>query len=89
MGILRGMGRLVDVADLVDSSEVAVLLGLASRKVVHANRREAAGWWALFPVPVIERSQVTFWLRSEVVAWDVERRANPRPKGPKPNTARR
>jgi hypothetical protein len=75
------MGRVIDVDDLVDAGEVAEMCGLASRKVVAANRSKGVGAWSTFPDPVIERGPCHFWLRSEVEAWDAERKRKPAREG--------
>ena len=62
----------VNPADLLDSAEVAELLGLSSRKVVmiYANRYED------FPKPAVNKARCTLWLRGDVVRWDEARRGD-------------
>jgi len=57
----------VDPADLLDSHEVAAVLGLASHRAVSTYR----GRYADFPVPLIEKGagRCVLWLRSDVEAW--------------------
>jgi predicted DNA-binding transcriptional regulator AlpA len=61
------MNKRVNVADLLDASEVAELLGLTSRNSVsvYARRHED------FPRPVVDKADghTKLWLRSEVEAW--------------------
>jgi len=65
------MGRLVDLDDLLEASEVASLLGLsrATAVSVYQSRYED------FPVPVLTAStgRCQFWLRSDVEAWSASR----------------
>jgi hypothetical protein len=58
---------LIDTDDLLDSHDVAALLGLASHRAVSTYR----GRYDDFPVPVIEKGagRCVLWLRSEVEAW--------------------
>jgi hypothetical protein len=79
------MGRLIDLDDLVDASEVAAEMGLASRKALAAVLSKPVGAWKDFPAPVIDRPPSRFWLRPEVQAWDErhpERRRRGRPTRP-------
>jgi hypothetical protein len=56
----------IDPADLIDASEVAVMLGLASRNAVSVYRSR----YADFPAPRVEKGQnVVLWLRQDVEAW--------------------
>ena len=57
----------VDPADLLDSHDVAAVLGLASHRAVSTYR----GRYADFPAPLIEKGagRCVLWLRSDVEAW--------------------
>ncbi len=61
------MGRKIDVDDLIDTSEVARLLGLAHRNSVttYLNR------YPDMPRPMVEmrESRIRLWLRPEIVDW--------------------
>ncbi|MBA3509846.1 MAG: hypothetical protein H0T19_07125 [Thermoleophilaceae bacterium] len=61
------MGRRVDVADLIDATEVARLLGLAQRNSVTTYLRR----YADMPRPIVERAEgkTRLWLRPDIVAW--------------------
>lgn len=59
------MGRRVDVDDLVDSADVAQLLGLSERNSVNLYRRR----YPDFPAPVFERPRSRLWIRSEILEW--------------------
>jgi predicted DNA-binding transcriptional regulator AlpA len=61
----------VDPADLLDSHEVAELLGLASHRAVSTYR----GRYGDFPVPIIEKGagRCVLWLRSDVEQWRASR----------------
>lgn len=67
------MGRKVDVADLIDATEVAELIGLASRKSLAAMRGQNVGAWQTFPAPVIDRRPCMFWVRQDVERWQASR----------------
>lgn len=62
---LLGVGRKVDLDDLLDAGEVAELLGLASSNVVNVYR----GRYPDFPMPILERRGFRLWLRADVEAW--------------------
>jgi len=61
------MGRQVDVDDLIDAHDVAVLIGLSHPNNVHLYQRR----YANMPRPVFDREghRAKLWLRSEVKAW--------------------
>jgi predicted DNA-binding transcriptional regulator AlpA len=61
----------IDTADLVDSSEVAGLIGLSHGNAVSVYRKRYAD---SFPVPVIERGACVLWLRADVERWATARR---------------
>jgi glutathione-regulated potassium-efflux system ancillary protein KefG len=58
---------MLDSDDLLDSHDVADLLGLASHRAVSTYR----GRYAAFPAPVIEKGtgRCVLWLRQDVEAW--------------------
>ena len=62
---------LVDPADLIDSAEVAALVGLSASTTVSIYRRR----YADFPTPVIEKSggKAVLWLRADVERWVASR----------------
>jgi glutathione-regulated potassium-efflux system ancillary protein KefG len=66
----------VDTDDLIDSQEVADLLGLSHRNSVstYLHRYED------FPRPIIERSggRTRLWVRSEVLRWSDRRECGKR-----------
>lgn len=64
------MGRHVDIDDLIDSTEVAAVLGLASRNVVAVYRRR----YHDFPAPVLGVGRCVRWLRSDIDQWRSSRR---------------
>ena len=57
----------VDPSDLIDSSEVAALLGLSSPKAVSTYRSR----YADFPHPVIVKGsgKCVLWVRAHVEVW--------------------
>jgi len=61
------MSPMVNTEDLVDSQEVAVILGLSHKNSVstYLHRYED------FPRPVVERSggRTRLWLRQDVAGW--------------------
>lgn len=59
------MGRRVDLDDLLDTGEVAELLGLASANVVNVY----CGRYQDFPAPVLTRRGFRLWLRGDAEAW--------------------
>jgi hypothetical protein len=65
------MARLVDLDDLIDTSGVADVLGLANRNHVSDYRRRYPG----FPTPVAEfnSGRCLLWLRSDIEAWNRDR----------------
>ncbi len=69
---LAGMGRSVDVDDLIDSRAVAELLGLAHAESVHTIRRRHAD----FPEPAVDMGagRCMLWVRGDVEAWAQQRR---------------
>lgn len=62
---VRGMSHSVDLDDLIDSTEVARILHLSSKKAVSVYRAR----YADFPTPVIAAPNCSHWLRGEVEAW--------------------
>ena len=61
------VGRRVDLSDLIDANEVALLLGLSHRNSVTTYLRR----YREMPRPVLERAhgKTRLWLRSEIVRW--------------------
>ena len=59
------MGRTVDVDELIDSREVAVILDLSQFNTVHQYLRR----YPDFPQPVVNRPGMKLWLRPEVKEW--------------------
>lgn len=68
------MGREVDLDELLDADEVAVLLGLSSRSAISVYRSR----YSTFPAPALDRGtgKCRFWLRSEILAWNADRTAS-------------
>ena len=64
---ISGMGRRVDVDDLINSAEVADLVGLTHINSVSTYLRR----YPDFPRPVVDKSdgQIRLWLREEVGTW--------------------
>jgi glutathione-regulated potassium-efflux system ancillary protein KefG len=62
----------VDTDDLVDSQEVAEILGLSHRNSVSTYLRR----YKDFPAPVVQRGggRTKLWLRQEIEAWASARR---------------
>lgn len=61
----------VDLDDLIDSNEVAEILGLGSNRAVSIYR----GRYDDFPGPVVIKGsgKCMLWLRADVVAWNESR----------------
>lgn len=61
------MGELVDLSDLIDAHEVAVILGLAQRNTVSGYQRR----YSDMPRPVVDmgRGRCKLWSRQQVEAW--------------------
>ena len=55
----------VDTEDLIDSPEVAVLLGLSRYNAVSEYRRR----YADFPDPVVRKGRCLLWRRRDIEAW--------------------
>ncbi len=55
----------VDTTELLDSTEVAALLGLSSRNAVSTYAQRHAD----FPKPVVVKTRVRLWLRPDVLRW--------------------
>lgn len=66
------MGRMVDVDDLVDAHEVALLLGLAQPNSVFTYQRRYPDMPSPVYKPGARRAQL--WLKSEIEAWAATRR---------------
>jgi glutathione-regulated potassium-efflux system ancillary protein KefG len=65
------MSRLVDPSDLVDSQDVAEILGLSHRNSVTTYLKR----YSDFPTPAVDRGKgrARLWLRSEIEAWSAKR----------------
>ena len=55
----------VDPGDLLDSAEVAELLGLSSRKVVMIYAKR----YSDFPAPAVDKARCTLWRRRDIEQW--------------------
>lgn len=77
------MGRKVDVDDLIDTQDVARILGLAHRNTVS----EYQGKYLDMPRPVIDlgRGRSKLWLRAEVEHWRAQRVAAGRARAQRPS----
>lgn len=64
----------VDPANLLDSNEVADVLGLSSSTAVSTYRSR----YADFPEPVLAKGsgKCVLWLRSDITAWVARREAS-------------
>lgn len=58
-----------DLADLIDSAEVAATLGLSSHRAVSVYRSR----YDDFPVPAVEKGRCVLWLRADVETWAATR----------------
>lgn len=65
----------LDPADLVDSGEVADLLGLSSSTAVSTYRVR----YSNFPSPVVVKGsgKCVLWLRTDIEQWERSRRPRP------------
>lgn len=59
------MGRKLDLDDMLDSADVARILGLAHGNAVSVYRSR----YPDFPEPVIERGRCALWLRRDIEKW--------------------
>lgn len=66
------MSPKVNTEDLVDSQEVAAILGLSHKNSVSTYLRR----YEDFPRPVVERSggHTKLWLRRDIMSWSRSRR---------------
>lgn len=66
------MGRLVDLDDLIDANEVAVLLGLSQRNTVSQYQKK----YPDMPRPVIDlgKGRCLMWSRTAIENWVMVRR---------------
>jgi len=55
----------IDPKDLLDSTEVAIILGLSSARAVSVYRAR----YSDFPAPLIEKSRCVLWRRQDVERW--------------------
>jgi predicted DNA-binding transcriptional regulator AlpA len=76
------MGRMVDVDDLIDTQDVARILGLAHRNTVS----EYLAKYADMPRPVVDlgRGRSRLWLRREIEGWRAQQVAARRTRRKKP-----
>jgi predicted DNA-binding transcriptional regulator AlpA len=72
-GSVERMGRLVDVDDLVDATEIARRFGVARQSVIHDWRRRHGD----FPKPVYTSTRTRVWVWADVHAWGVETKRLP------------
>ena len=75
MRMVSGMGRAVDVDDLVGAAEIAERLGVSRSNVVHDWRRRHPD----FPKPVTQLRTALIWVWPEVEAWARETGRLPKP----------
>ena len=70
---LSGVSPLVDTDDLIDSQDVADLLGLSQRSSVTTYLRR----YSTFPRPAVERGvgRTRLWVRQDVQDWADSRRS--------------
>jgi len=71
-----GMGRMVDLDDLIDAAAVARICGLSTRNSVRTYRTR----YPDFPAPVIDlgEGRCLLWLRPEIERWNSSRPRRPR-----------
>ncbi|HWL44116.1 MAG TPA: hypothetical protein VNQ73_14335 [Ilumatobacter sp.] len=60
----------IEPDDLIDSAEVAAVIGQENRNAVSVYRSR----YADFPKPFVERGRCVLWLRADVLAWAAGRR---------------
>lgn len=67
------MGRMVDIDDLIDSAEVAAILGLSHSTSVRIYRQR----YDDFPPPLrrLGSGRCLIWLRPDIEAWAERRRS--------------
>lgn len=63
------VAKKIDPDDLVDSAEVAEILGLSNAGAVRVYR----GRYEDFPAPVIERGRCVLWGRADIAKWKARR----------------
>lgn len=56
---------LIEIDDLLDSSDVATLLGLSQRNSVLTY----AARYPDFPLPVVDRGRIKLWARHDILTW--------------------
>lgn len=68
------MAPTVDTDDLIDSQEVADLLGLSHRNSVSTYLHR----YQDFPRPIVERGggRTRLWMRSDITGWGTARRGS-------------
>lgn len=67
--MVEGMGRKIDVDDLVDPTRVAEILGLTNPNGVSVYQSR----YDDFPEPAISRGRCRLWVESEIRAWAAAR----------------
>lgn len=60
-----GMGRRVDLDDIIDAGDVAEMIGLSRRNSVYTYQKRHAD----FPKPVLEHGRCRHWLRPDIARW--------------------
>lgn len=63
--IVYSFGMKVDTDDLINSTEVAEIIGLNRATNVSVIRSRHAD----FPAPIVEKGRCTLWRRQDVEAW--------------------
>lgn len=59
----------IDPLELIDTTEVAPIIGLDNPNGVSVYRRR----YADFPVPVVEKGRCLLWLRADIERWAAAR----------------
>ncbi len=62
------MGRTIDIDDLIDSTAVAELVGLARASAISVYRAR----YDDFPEPVVDQGRCMLWARQDVERWAAE-----------------
>ena len=67
------MSRYIDPDDLIDSSDMADLLGLSSARAVYVYQTR----YKEMPKPIVDRgrNRARLWLKPEVLQWLEEKKA--------------
>lgn len=67
--MITDMDRTFHPDDLLDSGQVAEMLGLSTFRAVSEYRRR----YDTFPEPVIDRERCKLWARQDIEAWQAGR----------------